>query len=185
MFFASWFPTFLQKTRGISVENSGYLQGLVIGGGLIGGIVGGLLTDWIWRETGSLRVSRSGVGAASLATCALLILGAWFVKSTELAILLLTLGAFCSATAGACAFAATIDIGGPCVPQVAGMMNMFGNFAAAVCPIFVAKLFQLTETWNLILLLFAAVFLVGAICWLLVNPHRRVGTAIETSKLLA
>jgi len=185
MFFASWFPTFLQKTRGISVENSGYLQGFVVCGGLIGGIVGGLLTDWIWRETQSLRMSRSGVGVAALATCALLIVGAWVVKSTGLAILLLSLGAFCSATAGACAFAATIDIGGQSIPQITGVMNMAGNFAAAACPIVVATLFQLTENWNLILLLFAAIFLVGAICWLLVDPERRVGPAMQRAKFLA
>jgi ACS family glucarate transporter-like MFS transporter/ACS family D-galactonate transporter-like MFS transporter len=175
MFFASWFPTFLQKTRGISVENSGYVQGIVLGGALIGAIFGGLLTDWIWRRTGSFRASRSGVGAASLGTCAIVILGAWFVENTELAVLLLALGALCAAFAGPCAFAATIDIGGPRVPQVAGMMNMSGNLAAAACPVLVGRLFQVTENWNLILLLFAAVFLAGAICWLFVNPQQHVG----------
>jgi ACS family glucarate transporter-like MFS transporter/ACS family D-galactonate transporter-like MFS transporter len=174
MFFLSWFPTFLQKTRGISVENSGDLQGIVLAGGLIGGVVGGMLTDWIWRKTRSLRLSRSGVGTASLATCAVLIIGAWFVDSTALAIPLLALGNFFAATAGACAFAATIDIGGPSVPQVAGIMNMCGNFAAAACPVLVARLFRWTENWNLILLLFAAIFFAGAICWLLVNPQQRV-----------
>jgi ACS family glucarate transporter-like MFS transporter/ACS family D-galactonate transporter-like MFS transporter len=58
-------------------------------------------------------------------------------------------------------------------------MNMTGNFAAAACPILVAKLFQLTENWNLILLLFAGVFFSGAICWLLVNPQQRVRTVDE------
>jgi MFS transporter, ACS family, D-galactonate transporter len=174
MFFASWFPTFLQKTRGISVENSGYLQGVVLGGALLGCIFGGLLTDWVWRRTGSLRISRSGVGATSLGTCSIVILAAWFVESTELAVLLLALGAFCAALAGPCAFATTIDIGGPRVPQVSGMMNMSGNIAAAACPVLVARLFQLTENWNLILLLFAGVFLAGAICWVFVNPQRSV-----------
>jgi MFS transporter, ACS family, D-galactonate transporter len=174
MFFASWFPTFLQKTRGLSVENSGYLQGLVLGGALMGAISGGLLTDWIWRRTSSFRASRSGVGALSLGTCAIVTLGAWFVESTELAVLLLAIVAFCAAFAGPCAFAATIDIGGPRVPQVAGMMNMCGNIAAAACPVLVANLFEATENWNLILLLFAGVFLAGAICWFFVNPQRRV-----------
>lgn len=174
MFFASWFPTFLQRTRNVSVEESGYLQGVVMGGTLVGGVLGGLLTDWIWRRTGNLRLSRSGVGAASLAICSVLVLFAWFVKSTEIAVALLALGAFCAAFAGPCAFTATIDIGGSRVPQVSGMMNMCGNFAAAACPVIVGRLFQLTENWNLILLLFAAVFLAGAICWAFVNPHRRV-----------
>jgi ACS family D-galactonate transporter-like MFS transporter len=150
------------------------LQGIVLGGALLGAIFGGLLTDWVWRRTGSLRASRSGVGAASLGTCSIVILGAWFVESTQVAVLLLAVGAFCAASAGPCAFAATIDIGGPRVPQVAGLMNMSGNFAAAACPVIVGRLFQLTENWNLILLLFAGVFLAGAICWAFVNPQRRV-----------
>ena len=47
-----------------------------------------------------------------------------------------------------------------------------GNFAAAACPILVGELFQFTENWNLILLMFAGVFLLGAICWLFVDPQR-------------
>jgi MFS transporter, ACS family, D-galactonate transporter len=171
MFFASWFPTFLQVTRGVSVEKSGYMQGVVFGGTMVGCILGGLLTDWIWRRTGSLRASRSGVGAASLGSCSIVVLGAWFVESTEVAVLLLAIGAICAAFAGPCAFAATIDIGGPRVPQVSGMMNMAGNFAAAACPVLVGKIFQATANWNLVLLFFAGVFLTGAFCWLFVNTE--------------
>lgn len=174
MFFASWFPTFLQKTRGVSVEKSGYMQGVVAGGPLLGCICGGLLTDWIWRRTGSLRTSRGGVGAASLGICSITMLCAWSVESTGVAVFLLSIAAFCAACAGPCAFATTIDIGGPRVPQVAGMMNMTGNFAAGACPVLVGRLFQFTENWNLILLLFAGVFLLGSICWLFVNPQRSI-----------
>jgi cyanate permease len=114
------------------------------------------------------------VGAAALACCSAVILGAWFVRSTEVAVFLLALGNFFAALAGPCAFAATIDLGGSRVPQVAGMMNMFGNFAAAACPVIVARLFEVTKNWSFILLLFAGVYLAGAICWLLVDPQRRV-----------
>jgi ACS family glucarate transporter-like MFS transporter/ACS family D-galactonate transporter-like MFS transporter len=178
-FFASWFPTFLQKTRGVTVQQSGYMQGMVLVGALIGCILGGIVTDWVWRRTGNLSASRSGVGAASLATCAIVTLIAWFVESTGVAVFLLSLGAFCAAFAGACAFAATIDIGGPRVGQVSGLMNMSGNLAAALCPVLVAELFQMTHDWNLVLLCFAAVFFLGAICWLFVNPQRHFSRAAE------
>ncbi len=171
MFFASWFPTFLQKTRGVSIAESGYLQGLVLGGTLAGSVCGGMLVDWIWRRTHSLRVSRSGVGAVVLATCGCLILSAWFVRSDVLAIGLIACGAFSASLAGPCAFAATIDIGGKRVPQVFGFMNMSGNFAAALCPVLVGEIFAWTENWNLVLLLFAAIYLLGAVCWLFVNPQ--------------
>jgi len=174
MFFASWFPTFLQQTRGVSISESGYLQGLVLAGSLIGGVAGGAVTDWIWTRTRSLRLSRSGVGAASLAICAGLILAAWFVQSATFAVILLTLGSLAAAVAGPCALAATIDIGGPRVPQVFGVMNMTGNFAAAATPVLVGKLFLATENWNLVLLLFAGVYMVGAVSWLFVNPQKSI-----------
>lgn len=178
MFFASWFPTFLQRTRGVSIEASGYLQGAVLLGALLGSLLGGLFTDWVWSVTKSLRISRSGVGAASLATCAMLVLGAWFVQSTQVAVMLLALGAFSFSFAGPAAFAVAMDIGGPRVPQVSGMMNMSGNIAAAACPVIVAQIFQWTANWDVILLMFAVAFLAGAICFLFVNPQRRIGLAV-------
>ena len=174
MFFASWFPTFLQETRGISVQNSGYLQGLVLAGTLAGGILGGMLADWIWQRTRNLRISRSVLGASCLATCGVLILVAWFVTSLPVAIGLLSLGSLFAALAGPCAFSATIDIGGKHVPQVFGLMNMTGNFAAASCPILVGWLFSRTENWNLVLVLFAVVYLLGALSWIFVNPAKSI-----------
>lgn len=171
MFFASWFPTFLQQTRGVSVSESGYLQGLVLVGSLVGSLFGGVVTDTIWRRTGSVRLSRCGVGAVALGACAMLVLTAWFVRSPVLAVTSLALGALLAAVAGPCAFAATIDVGGVQVPQVFGLMNMSGNFAAAACPVLVGMLFEWTANWNLVLLLFVFVYLAGATCWILANPE--------------
>ena len=180
MFFASWFPTFLQETRDISVKDSGYLQGCVLGGTLLGSILGGWITDLVWKRTQNLRLSRSGVGASCLSICAVLILCAWFVQSVSLAITLLTLGAFFAALGGPCALTATIDIGGDHVPQVFGLMNMTGNFAAASTPILVGWLFERTENWNLVLLLFAGVYLFGAVSWAFVNPKGSTAAAEQT-----
>lgn len=175
MFFASWFPTFLQQTRGVSIRESGYLQGLVLVGTLAGSLSGGTVTDWLWRRTRSLRLSRSGVGATALGVCAFLILGAWFVENSTMAVALLALGAFFAALAGPAAISATIDMGGTRVPQIYGLMNMCGNFSAAACPVLVGRLFDWTANWNLVLLLFAGVYLAGAICWMFVRPGKGIG----------
>lgn len=175
MFFASWFPTFLQETRGISVKDSGLLQALVFGGTLLGSLAGGWFADFVWRRTRSLRLSRSGVGAAFLGACGLLILAAWFVQGIGPAVALLALGSFFAALAGPCTFTATIDLGGRHVPQVFGVVNMSGNLAAGATPVLVGELFSRTENWNAVLLLFAVVYLAGAACWLLVDPGRGIG----------
>ncbi|MCA8993327.1 MAG: MFS transporter [Planctomycetaceae bacterium] len=174
MFFASWFPTFLQKTRNVSVTESGYLQALVFSGTLVGCLCGGWLTDWLLNRTGNLRLSRSLVGTTFLMACSLLILAAWFVESTTVAMGLLTLGVFFAALAGPCAFSATMDIGGDYVPQVFGLMNMTGNLAAAACPVFVGYLFRVTTNWGLVLLVFAAIYALGAASWLFVDVGEKI-----------
>ena len=142
---------------------------------MTGSLCGGLLTDWIWRRTQNLRISRSGVGTTFLIGCASLILGAWFVESTALAVVLLAAGALFAALAGPCAFSATIDMGGDHVTQVFGLMNMMGNLATAATPILVAELFARTEDWTLVLLVFAVVYFLGAVCWLFVDPRVMIG----------
>ncbi len=174
MFFASWFPTFLQETRNVSVANSGYVQALVFGAVFGGSLIGGLFVDWVWKRTGSLRLSRGGVGAVSLFLCGSLILCAFFAHNITLAVSLLTAGAFAAAVAGPCALSSTIDIGGKHIPQVFGVMNMGGNFAAAATPVIVGYLFDWTANWNLVLALFAVVYFVGALSFAFVNPSKKV-----------
>lgn len=177
MFFASWFPTFLQETRGLSIAASGGLQSLVFLATFLGSLGGGWLTDRIWARTGNLRLSRRMVGSACLFACGCLILSAWFVNSLPMAMTLLITGAFCAALAGPCSFATTIDIGGNHVPQVMGTMNMAGNLSAASCPVIVAYLFSWTANWNLVLVLFAVVYFIGSLCWSRVDPGEKIAMA--------
>ncbi len=177
MFFVSWLPTFMQVTCDMTPERSGVLQTIILAAMLPGNVLGGMLTDWIWRRTNDLRLSRSGVSAVSLGLCSLFILGSWFARGSELTVGLLAVGGFFAALAGPCAFAATIDIAGPRVPQVVAVMNMSGNFAAAACPVIAGKIFQGSEDWNRILILFAGLYFAGALCWLRVNPGRPIYAA--------
>jgi len=173
IFFATWFPTFLQRTRGISVETSGYLQGLVMAGTLVGALLGGALTDWVWRRTGNLRWSRSGVGAGSMAVCGLLMMAAWTTENVTLTAVLLSLGALSAALASPATFSAVIDIGGKRTSELMGLVNMCGNLSAAACPLVVGEIFARYDDWNVVLELFAALYLIGAVMWALVEPRRR------------
>ncbi len=46
---------------------------------------------------------------------------------------------------GPCSYVATIDMGGRHIPQVFALMNMSGNFAAALTPVLVARFFEATN----------------------------------------
>jgi hypothetical protein len=56
----------------------------------------------------------------------------FFVTNPEMTAILVAASALCSAMAGPCVFAFTIDLGGKHVAPVFGVMNMLGNFGAAL-----------------------------------------------------
>src|SRR5262249_3920702 len=57
-----WIPYFLVEGRGLSATQMGLFTTLPLLGGAVGGILGGMLNDWLIRVTGNRRWSRTGVG---------------------------------------------------------------------------------------------------------------------------
>jgi ACS family glucarate transporter-like MFS transporter/ACS family D-galactonate transporter-like MFS transporter len=137
IFFATWFPTYLQKTQGVSVSASGYLSSLPLVGVVLGSGSGGFIMDWIWQKTGSKQLSRRGMGLLSAGLTHGFFLLAFFCNDLGVIIILLTFGSVCSALAGPAAYTVTIDLGGRHVATVFSTMNMAGNLGATLLPIVV------------------------------------------------
>jgi hypothetical protein len=52
---------------------------------------------------------------------------------------------------------------------------MAGNIGGVLSPLVVSGLVRATgQNWNLVLLLFAAVYLAAGVCWLFLNPNRSI-----------
>lgn len=171
VFFMTWFPTFLQKTRGVSLLGSGILTTVAGVGGVIGSLTGGFFSDWLLRRTGNSRLSRQGIAVVGMGTCSLLIIGSYFVHEVSHSIALITLGAFCATFGGVSGYTIAISFGGRHVATVFSTMNMFGNLGAALFPVTAGWLVAQTGNWNLILFLFAGVMAIDALCWALLNPQ--------------
>ena len=72
---ADWFPTFLQRHRGMSIRQSDHYVGLsIVVGGLGGTFVGGLLGDKLKRWTRQPYLALSGWSMALATICGLLAL---------------------------------------------------------------------------------------------------------------
>jgi sugar phosphate permease len=180
IFFASWFATYLQEARGVTIAQSGLLTTLPIVARIVGGLAGGVISDSVLRRTGSLRWARQGVAVASLAACAALVFAALGVKSAWLAVNLIALGAFFASLAGPCAYTITIDMGGRHVPTVFSTMNMMGSVGAAAFPPVAALVRVATGSWDIVLVGFGALYIAAAVFWLLLNPN---GTIFDQSLL--
>jgi MFS family permease len=171
IFFASWFPTFLKESRGVTTAQSGILTSLPLLAVVLGSFLGGVVSDAILVRTGSRRLSRQGVAIASTVSCALLIVLSYFISNTLLAVLVISAGSFCASFAAPCAYAITIDMAGKHVAPVFSTMNMSGNLGALAFPVVVPWLIDWTGSWDVVVFVFAGIYLAAAFFWMLLNPN--------------
>jgi sugar phosphate permease len=177
VFFATWFPKYLQETRGVTLQQSAWLTALPVVSFMLAAFVGGGLSDLVMLKTGSLNAARKGVALSTLLLCTGIIGAAWFVQEPLPAVLLISVGIFLAGFSGPCSYALTIDVGGRHVPAVFSTMNMFGNFGAGLMPWVVPHFRTAIErlaggtddavrtSWAAVLLLFASMYLAAALCW--------------------
>ncbi len=180
--FATWFPTYLQEARGVSTSMSGLLTSLPLFSYVVGGLLGGLIVDWLWQRTRDRRISRQAVAVVAMLVGGLFLIAAYFVEATLPSVTLIAVGSLSAALAGSCGYTVTIDKSGEFVGPIFGAMNMAGNFGAALCPIVIAYVANQgagasSGDWDSVMLVFAAIMLASAICWMLINPN---GTFLDS-----
>ncbi|MBX3439765.1 MAG: MFS transporter [Planctomycetaceae bacterium] len=196
VWFASWFATYLQETRDVTREASGWLNAIPLLASLVAALISGGLSDWVLLRTGSRALARKGVALSSLIVCSLLVFGAYFIPDPQWATLSIGAGAFFAACAGPSAYATTIDLGGRHVASVFATMNMAGNFGSALLSTLVPQFRQLINrspalleffdgnSWNAVLVLFGTMYLLAALCWLPLREHGSVFDESSPSEAL-
>ncbi|MCI0699916.1 MAG: MFS transporter, partial [Planctomycetia bacterium] len=174
--FFTWFPRYLQEAFGVSKAESGQLAAWPLIVGMFGGLLGGTISDWLLRQTGSVRLSRQGLAIVGTTLCTLVAMAAYRAESAQAVVILVSIAGFCGYLSGVSAYATAISMGGKRVAPVFATMNMSGNIGAGVFPFVVGQVVGATGNWNVTLLLFAGLFAGSAICWALLNPK---GTLFE------
>ncbi len=171
-FFWTWFPRFLQETRGVAQDQSGYLTAVPGIAALFGGIAGGYSSDWLLKQTGNRRLARQGVAVLGMILCSLLTFAAFFISEPVSAVLCIAIGAFWGVFGGVSGYSVAIEFGGKSVATVFATMNMCGNVGSAIFPMIVGWYVAQGGDWNFVLLAFAMLFAVDALLWALLNPRQ-------------
>jgi MFS transporter, ACS family, glucarate transporter len=113
---------------------------------------------------------RRGLGAVgALGAAALLLLATW-LTNPYLAVVAIALVAFCNDIQLPGAWTACMDVGGKAVATLSGTMNMMGNIGGFVSPIVCGYLVHETHSWNPAFYVTAGAYVLGAICWLGMDP---------------
>ena len=182
IFFASWFATYLQEARHVTIIGSGWLTTLPLFADVTGCMAGGVFSDAVLRRTGNAKLARQGLCVIALLLCAVLIFVAWRVADPTLAVLVISAGMFCAAIANPCLGAVAISTGGAHAATVIAAVNMCGNFGAALFPIAVPWLLKITGNWDAVLIGFATLYVGAAAAWWMLKTDRSVIEQSATSR---
>ena len=171
-FYVTWLPTVL-ASRGLPVTMAAILSGLPLTLSVIADLTGGLTTDIAARKLG-LRLGRIIVGGGALAAAGFFTIGATLTSSAIVAAVLIALGGAASNFLLGSAWGTCIDIGGRRAGALSGAMNTSGQVGAIFSPIIIAFVSQRFVNPNAPLYLTGILFLLGAVCWLWVDPTKPV-----------
>ena len=178
-FFMTWFPSYLLEYRHLSLKAVGTLASLPLFAGMVGDIVGGTLTDRVYRKTGKLKFARRIVAAPAMLASGVCLLPAALAHSAWTAVLGLTASLFFLELVIGPAWAVPMDVGGEYSGTVSGVMNMAGSLAASLSPIIFGALVQ-RGFWITPFFISAGVLLTGALIWaFLIDPERSVVEGID------
>jgi MFS family permease len=171
-FCITWLPSYLKQQHGFDSMRLGFYAGLPLLLSPVADLLGGLATDAATRRFG-LRIGRAGVGAASYLVAGIAMFLATATTNPELAAWCLAISVAASMFTLGASWGTVIDVGGSHTGVVGAAMNTSGQIGSVVCPSIVVWLHQ-HFNWNAPLYLIGALFLVGAVSWGFINPHRKI-----------
>jgi MFS family permease len=171
-FYVTWLPRYL-ASRGLTGMTAGFLAGLPLILSAAADLLGGVATDRTARRFG-LRLGRITIGGGALAAAGLFTIAGTFVASPVVAAVLIALGGGSSNFLLGAAWGTCLDIGGRRSGAVSAAMNTSGQVGAILSPILVAAVVLRFSNWSAPLYLAGVLFLLGALCWLWVDPTKPV-----------
>lgn len=141
---------------------------------MAGDLVGGSLSDLIFKRTGNARLSRSIVAAPGFLLSGVFLIPAAATESVWASVLCLATSFFFLEFVIGPAWAVPMDVGGPFSGTVTGVMNMAGALAASFTPLVFGYYFG-KGSWTVPFFITSAVMVPGAAIWVfLINPEKSV-----------
>ncbi|MGC2694974.1 MAG: MFS transporter [Candidatus Angelobacter sp.] len=184
--YVTWLPSFFLHGYKLDLKNSALFTSCVFAAGVIGDIVGGLVSDRILIKTGDRNKARRNLIIFGFVLSPLFMIPV--LRSHDLTTVALCLSAaffFAEFTIGPF-WAIPMDIAPRFSGSASGLMNIGSALAAAVSPLVAGYVIQRTNNWDLPFLGSIALLLFGAIMAYWMKPNEPLpGTELGTVRRLA
>jgi ACS family glucarate transporter-like MFS transporter len=168
--FFSWFFRYLAKVRGLDLRTSAFYTMLPPFAMLIACLLGGTLNDRLTKWKGP-RIGRCVLAAFAIALAGAFLAWGSQVNNARLASVVLAGGAGALYLSQSSFWSLTADIAGPSSGSVSGFMNMGGQVGAAITTSLTPWI-ATRYGWTASFLVAAALCVVGAAAWLVVDPQK-------------
>jgi len=173
-FYQTWYPTYLREYRHMSLKALGLYGALPLIAGMIGDVVGGSISDSIFKRTGSAKLARRLVAAPGFLGAGLFVIPAALTNSPAISVLCLSVSFFSLEMLVGPAWAVPMDVGGEFSGTVSAIMNMAGAMAASLTALIYGALFD-RGFWVAPFFVTTGVMVTGALIWIfLIDPEKSV-----------
>ncbi|UQY33233.1 MFS transporter [Pseudomonas fulva] len=170
-FFLTWFPVYLVQERGMTILKAGFIASLPAIMGFVGGVLGGVISDWLLRRGHSLTLARKLPIVCGLMLSTSMVL-CNYVSAEWMVVGFMTL-AFFGKGLGALGWAVVSDTSPKQIAGLSGgLFNTFGNIASITTPIVIGYIISATGSFkwalvyvgaNALVAVFSYLFIVGRI----------------------
>ena len=170
-FYITWFPTYLSEARGLNVTSVALFSIAPLFMGGIGNPVSVWVANRLAPRIGNMAKTRRIMAYIGFAGASMFLILSTRMNDPLMATLAIGLASFSNDLVMPGAWSACMNVGGTHAGSLSGMMNMTGNIAGAIAPQMIGFiLFWTKNNWNLTFYLSAAIYLMGIVCWMFLDP---------------
>ena len=178
-FYITWLPTYVKEVRGMELQKGALLSGIPLFFGGFACILSGWLAGYLARKGYAIASIRRTFAYVAFGGAAVLLLLSARIADPVRAMLAMGLASFCLDLVLPVCWSTAMDVGGKYAGTVSGTMNMAGQIGGAIVgPTVVGFILQyLNRNWTLTFAISAAIYVVGGLCWTLIDPVTPVASA--------
>ena len=167
-FFTNLLPVYLRDHRHLTKTSTAWMSALPLAFGIVSCVLGGMLSDWIVRRSGSRKWGRRLTGSIGLALAGVVCLSSIWAQDVWLLGLLFSATFFFNDSSLGPAWAACADVGEHHAGTLSGAMNMTGSLFGALGVAFAGAFFK--KDWDdWVFVVFAGSYTLASLCWLAVD----------------
>jgi sugar phosphate permease len=168
-----WIPLFFLENYQLDITDTAINSTIVFLGGFVGDTVGGLLSDTVYRRTGSTKSARLSIITLGFIGAFVSLAPLLITQNIVLVVASLTAGFFFVELIIGPIWAVPMDIAPKYASTAAGLMNVGSAGASAISPIIAGYVIDVTGIWEMPFFISMGFCAVGTVLAFTMHPERK------------